>query len=66
MTDSESPTPKKSIPARFPKWLRQKLPLGRVFAQTDNTIKIKGFLQSVRKPLVRIAPIVGLDIQLPI
>lgn len=42
MTDSESPTPKKSIPARFPKWLRQKLPLGRVFAQTDNTIKNKG------------------------
>ncbi|AAF39645.1 lipoyl synthase [Chlamydia muridarum str. Nigg] len=38
----ESSTPKQSIPARFPKWLRQKLPLGKVFSRTDGTIKNKG------------------------
>ncbi|MBQ8498947.1 lipoyl synthase [Chlamydia sp.] len=38
----EFPKEKKSLPERFPKWLRQKLPIGRVFSQTDKTIKNKG------------------------
>lgn len=39
---SDSSATKKSLPQRFPKWLRQKLPLGKVFARTDDNIKGTG------------------------